>query len=149
MKTVPDNGDAMSKDIDTLHRLVADTEDEKHRRSSKNDFPRDLFGIVSLLPRRLMGAALVFSLMAASALATWVISDRNTRQQNDGETQKYLVTVLIPRINERLSAVEMDVASVKGEGQRRDREVAEIAKAVNEVARAQARIEGKLDRALR
>lgn len=111
--------------------------------------PKDLFGVVSLLPRRLMGAALLFSLMALSAVISWAWAIRTARTDEDSAANKYVLMQALPRINERLNAVEMEQANSRGDAQRRDREFADLAKTVNEMAKAQARMEGKLDKALR
>jgi hypothetical protein len=137
----PDPEEAMARDIEGLRRLVVDSEEEKKRRGKK-EIPRDLFGVVSLMPRRLMGGALVFALMVASGLGTYVWTLRTARQDDDGAALKYVTGQALPTIQTRLSLVETGLAEVRGTNERNERELKDL-------ARALARIEGKLDRALR
>lgn len=144
VKTAPEPDEDLGKDVvEGIKGFVLEVEKER------GAIPRDLFGIVSLLPRRLLGTALVFSLMALAALGSHIVTLRSARADGDAASLRYVMNQALPSVDRRLNAVEMGLSEVRGAGEKTSNEVRDLTRAINELAKAQARMEGKLDKALR
>lgn len=143
--------DGMTEDI---KEFVREIEAERQKRDEAP--PRDLWGLVSLLPRRALAIALSLTLMALSASATYIVSDNSKRSGNDAETLRLLVTEVIPNMNGKISSLEVKVSGLEGSEVRFDREAEDTRKEIRatkdvamETRAAVARLEGKLDRMAR